>query len=121
MMIRTNEMTRGERRLIVRRRAGRSQREMAELHDVSLYFYRKMERDPRKGPPPDLLGGPLGAHERLFLLRRRAGLAVRDVAERMGVSPWWVTQMERGTAPVDRLAAWWAERRDGRCRGAGAA
>lgn len=121
--MRASDLTRGERRLIVRRRAGRSQREMAELYDVSLYFYRKMERDERSGPPPDLqmIGGPLTLREKLFLQRRREGLSIREVAESMGVSAWWVTQMERGSAPVDRLARWWNARGVSPCRGSGAA
>ena len=97
--------TLGERILIQRRRRHLSQRAVAKDYGVTLHLYRKWEWDKKK--PPDVILGELEPHEVFFLRRRRSGCSLTSFAEALGVSPWWLCQMEYGDAKIDRLAAYW--------------
>lgn len=104
VLIRTNDLTAGERVLIKRRRRNLSQAEAAQAENMSLHDWLQMENDESTGGPAI---GPLAVHEQCFMLRRRAGLTAAAVAKTIGVSRYWLSRMERGTAPVDTLAAHW--------------
>ena len=72
---------------------------------MSLHEWLNMEADGAKDGGPAV--GALEVHEQCFLLRRRAGETAAEVAEEMGVSRYWLSRMERGTAPVETLAIYW--------------
>ncbi len=56
---------------------------------------------------------PLGyaptLREKLIILRRRAKLTQAQLAEKMGVSRQWLSQMEQGHAAVEKLGEFWAK------------
>ena len=60
----------------------------------------------REAPAPRVAIGSLEFFEWAMVLRRRAGESVKDRAGRMGVTPWWLSQMELGEAPDGALRAW---------------
>ncbi len=93
-------------RLIERRRAEQSQREAAAVKEVSLYRFRRWESGDEAAPAVDL--GDLEPYEACFLRRRRAGVSLKDLADAMNVSRWWLCQMEYGRAGSDRLVEHWA-------------
>ena len=96
-----------ERLLIHRRRQGWDQQDAATYHDVSLYRYRAMEDGDGAAYVP--LGHSLEDYEACFLLRLREEMTQADLADEMGLSVWWVCQMERGDQPADALIEHWAE------------
>lgn len=102
------KLTAGERLLIERRRAGLNQSAMAERYGTGRKLYGAWERDECKCPnPPNV--GKLQNHEVVTLYRRRAGFSRARVAREVGVSAFWVTQMERGQQPCDRLLEYWEQ------------
>ena len=96
--------------LLARRRLGLSQREMAERLEVTMHVYRGLEKN--GGATLRQLGlaslGSLLEHERLLLRRLRSGRRALDVAAEMGVSAYWLSQMEKGKASTSSLAEYWA-------------
>ena len=102
-------LTAAERYLVERRRRGLSQSRMARLLGVTLWTYRTWEAGTAKPPLVPALHHLL-AHEVYFIMRRRAGMERAELARRLGLSEYYVTQMERGRAPVGRLAAYWGPR-----------
>lgn len=99
------DLTRGERVLLQRRRAGQSQRDAAEGHKVSLYCYRRWEVD--EDETPEVVLNNLLGFEACFFRRRRAGMSLKFLAEAMRVSRWWLCQMEHGRATTDQLIKYW--------------
>jgi len=125
-IVNLSNLTLGERLLLERRRREESQQQAARRLRVSRYRYRAWEGDEQCDEvPPRAPLRLLREHEACFLRRRRAGVSVAALARALGTSPWWLTQMERGRAPIARLRAHWAgiERkaprgpRFGRCDG----
>ncbi len=106
MLVKTSQLTRGERHLVKRRRTTESQVEAAERYGVSLYNYRQWETDTLKSPH-ELGLGKLRNFEACFITRRRSGLSASAVAKRVGVSRWWFCQMERGDVDATRLVSFW--------------
>jgi len=100
------KLTQGEILVIRRRRADISQTEAATRWSVGRKLYSKWELDEVKGPTVDLVT-PLELHERCFIKRRRAGKSRAEIARAVGVSEFWVTEMERGRRPCDRLVRYW--------------
>ncbi len=105
--MKTSDLTEGERLLVDRRRRDESQRDAAARLGVTLYRYRALESG--EADADAVAVGPLRPHERFFLLRRRHGISVGEIAAALGSSRWWVTQMEKGRAPAGLLEAYWAE------------
>lgn len=103
-------LTKGERLLLKRRRDEKSQRETADDHGVSLYLYRRWETDGDKIGSPSIEIGMLALHEICFIRRKHSGFALGDLAEKLGVSRWWLCKMEYGRANCDRLVAYWAQK-----------
>lgn len=99
--------TRGESLLLWRRRADLGQVAAAKLFEVSHDIYWQWETDRRTEGQPRKHLGQLKMHEVCFLLRRRAKVSQRKLAELMGITRLWVIQMEAGTAPVERLRNHW--------------
>ena len=105
--MRASDLTRGEKLLLVRRRAGKTQVHEARANGVSLHEYRAWEKDSGVYDIPQVGIGKVASHEVCFLARHRAGMTVASVAEEVGVCRWWCSQMERGTVCADRLLAYW--------------
>lgn len=103
-MLRAQELTPGERLFIARRRSKRTKAAAAAVLDVTLYRYSRWEDDLERAPRSALPSlGRLGWHEGAAISRRRAGVSLEQAARAVGVSPWWLSQIEGGQAPVDRL------------------
>lgn len=100
------KLTRGEILVIRRRRANVSQTDAAIRWGVGRKLYSKWELDEIQGPDVDLVE-PLEAWERAFIHRRRAGMSRATLARALGLSEFWITQMERGREPCDRLTEYW--------------
>lgn len=79
---------------------------MADDLGVTLYCYRRWEDDTADGDDVSL--GKLLPHEVCFILRRRAGMSLKDLADALGVSRWWACKMEYGRANVERLVDYWS-------------
>jgi DNA-binding XRE family transcriptional regulator len=95
-----------------------TQDDAARWFKVPRDLYKRWESGRYEGPW--VLLGSLELHEECYVLRRRARMSRRDLANAVGVSLTWVTQMERGRAPIDRLVTYWSqhqhESRSRRCR-----
>lgn len=104
-----HELTPGEALVLSRRRADMTQQEAADTFGASFDVYRSWEVGGVDCPKMQL--GFLLLHEQCFVLRRRAGLRIADVARATGLSNAWVGECERGEVPVsDQLVAWWRGR-----------
>ncbi len=108
-MLKTNDLTNGERLFLARRRAGQNTHARADELGVSFYRYNRWEKDEDTEGAPKPRLGPLRAHERSHVLRRRAGVSVQDFARVLDVSAWWLTQMEAGVVSPERLTAFWRD------------
>jgi DNA-binding XRE family transcriptional regulator len=117
-MITQRDLSTGERLRVARRREGQSIGEAAAKHGVSVYAYRAWETDQASDddPAPIVSLGTLAPYEAAFVLRWRADMTVVDLADEIGVSPWWLTQMEKGRAPFERLVDYWRRRHSGTWR-----
>ena len=104
-MLNANELTTGEKLLLQRRRKDLTAVQAAKRHKATLYRYLRWERD--QEPGPRIAVGKLAFHEKAFLLRRRGGHSVAAFAKKLGVSAWWLSQMEDGEAPDMRLRDHW--------------
>lgn len=100
------DLTSGEKLLLHRRREGMTAAAAAKARKTSLYRYARWESDLEAGPSVALWR--LAFYEKAFVLRRRAGMSVAELAKRFGITPWWLTQMESGQAPDGRLRDGWA-------------
>lgn len=100
-----------ERLIIRRRRLGNTQTQEAKRLGVSRYMYRKWELgDPHKEITFERKLSTLGIFEICFLLRRRKKMTVTQVAEEIGVSKTWVSDMELGTVFIGDLIKYWIAR-----------
>lgn len=105
------ELSYAERLVIWRRRKGMTQGIAAVFVGVCRNTYGRMERgeETRINPIiPDL--GKLCDNEHCFILRRRADWEQWRVARVMGVSRFWVNQMELGYADCGILVELWYAR-----------
>lgn len=111
------DLTKGERALIYRRREGMSQRQAAAHHGMTLYSYRQWENDTpldaeAAGYHQERLWPKLSLHrlepwEACFILRRRSGISLEELAKTIGVSRWWLCKMEYGRENANRLIEHW--------------
>lgn len=107
MLITTTQLTLGERWFIERRRCLLTQVEQASDMDIPLAAYRALEGGTLKFSMPKLKLGKLDPREACTIMRHRKGWSTQDLADRIRVSRYWITRMERGDAPVDTLVAYW--------------
>lgn len=107
-MLTAKDLTKGERLLLERRRAEETKPEAAARHGVSFYRYDRWERD-IDNEAPRVAVGVLEFREVSLIRGQRAGASVRDFAELVGVSPWWLTQIETGQVSDERIRSFWAE------------
>lgn len=109
-MLTTNELTVGERLRVARRREGLTQAQMAEDLGIPFNTYRRIEDDTETGwTLPSMPLGKLQEHEIYAVLRRRERMTLDDLADRVGLSKWWLCQIERGKVPAsEQLVDYWA-------------
>lgn len=106
-ILKTTDLTRGEKLYIKRKRLGLSQIEMSVDVGVIHSQYRAMEQDVEGSDPVYVTLGKLLECESYCVSRVRAGMNKTQLAKEIGVSIYWLRQMERGDAPIKRLAEYW--------------
>ena len=101
----------GETLRILRRRAGLTQAQEAEARSLPLTAYKDIEDDE---PTPWQITGvrklklsQLSDAEKCFIYRRRADMTLDDLARQSGFSKFTLCKMEKGSAPIASLLAWW--------------
>lgn len=108
MFLSTSQLTNGEKLFILRRRDGNTQAREAALRNLPLSAYKKLEGDEECAY--SLTAGKVGKlldYEACVAQRRRKGLSLDILAEKIGLTKWWLCQIERGKAPVDSLFRFW--------------
>lgn len=104
-----SDLSSGERLFLDRWRRGQGQRAAAKEYGVGLYTYRLWEEDKEAVTtdfdPPAI--GHMTEAEGYVIMRRRRGLGTIEAAEKIGVSRFWLREMEAGRAPIDRLREFW--------------
>lgn len=100
-------LTVGEIAQVNRRRMGKTQQEIAALHEVPQSTVSDWENGKAVVPPALLINPfPLTELEELRILRKQAGLTIQGAAEQLGLSHVTVIGMEKGTVngePLQRL------------------
>ena len=109
MLLSTKDLTRSEKLYLKRRRMGLTQVEMSVDYGVPLSEYRAMEDGTIGVIVPYVAIGTLKDTESYTIMRHRSGMSKTEVAERIGVSAYWLRQMENGAAPIKRLAEYWRQ------------
>lgn len=101
------EISLAESLLLWRRRVGRNQVEAAAYFGATVDHYRSWEAGEHPSKPPRLALGALRPYETCYLLRRRRGVTQESLAKAIGCTRLWVIRMEDGSAPCNRLVAYW--------------
>lgn len=104
-------LTLGERLLLRRRADQMTQREMADAFGIPLGTYRAWETD--AGDVPRVKGvsvSQLTLSELCYILRRRHGIRLQDVALALNRSISWVYAAEGGGPGVERVVDWLTRR-----------
>jgi DNA-binding XRE family transcriptional regulator len=109
------DLTEGEFLFTVRKRFGMTQAAFAEMLLTTRKEIIRAEQDQATQPlsldrDDVVCKKALEFHEQARILRRRAGMGRKELAERIGVSKWWLTQMESGVPGIcnARLLEYWA-------------
>lgn len=91
---------------IWRRRYDLSQEQAAQILGTTRDIYQLWERGTVQGPDPGITD--YKPHELCFILRKRyKQFTGGQIADSIGVSRQWVSQMERGAVSPERLVAYW--------------
>jgi transcriptional regulator with XRE-family HTH domain len=101
-------LTPGERLWLLRRRRRLTIDEAASEYKVSRWLYGRWETDQAEGPDPEL--DIVEPYEHYALLRRRAGMTQKDLAQLIGLSPRRISYMELGDYPYTHLMLFWEGR-----------
>jgi transcriptional regulator with XRE-family HTH domain len=99
------KLTKGERLVIWRRRLRYKQKEAAAYFAVTVDTYADWEKGRREDVPVIRLEPR--PFELCYVLRRRARMTQKALAAQLGMTRLWVIKMEEGSAPVERLRAYW--------------
>lgn len=100
-------LTRGEKLYLQRKRFRQNSADSAARHDVSVEQYRRWEIDAETGP--DVFLGGIELREHYAIMRRRMGLTLQDLADRMGCSINTVSRAESGNGPLTRVIEYWGD------------
>jgi len=103
-----NDLSRAEKLIIARRRAGLTLAAAARRHKTDVDTYRTWEQGGRGAPTPAV--GRVAEHEICFILRLRRELTLADLAPKLGVCRYWLHRMENGSAPAAQLVKYWSSR-----------
>jgi hypothetical protein len=106
-MLRSSQLTKGEKLYIHRKRLRFTQFQMAVRCGVCLAEYRSMELDEEGTTVGYHTIAPIKEREVYATLRRRQGITKSELAREIGVSAYWLGRMEEGAAPVATLAKFW--------------
>lgn len=114
-LVSSADLTRGEWLLLARRRRNWTQADAAKHWSVpvSAYVAWEMDRPSKTILPPSRAEPyefPLRLYERLFVMRRRAGITAPRLAAKIGCPRHYVELAERGRAHSARLEAYWRMR-----------
>ena len=105
------DLTLGERLIVGRRRKDLSQTDAATRCRVSLFRFRKWEDDVEEPKASALtklpVSGALKPGERCFLMRRRAGLSLKQVSTKTGITVNALSQIETGKHDAAELLRFW--------------
>lgn len=112
IMLTTRDLSAPERLLVDRRRKDLNQEKAASHWKVTPWTYRMWEEGKEDSSIPFPALGKLKHHESCVVLHRRSGLKRTELAKLVGVSGWWLTCMENGIVPVDRLVEFWHAREE---------
>lgn len=93
-MLKPDDLTRGERLLLDRRRRGVSQSDA--LDGVAKNVYRLWETDEVLDHAPLVEILEIHPHEQLLLIRRRRNMTQTQMAEQLGISLTWQKTLEAG-------------------------
>jgi len=113
---RAKSLTASEALYIDRRRRGMTQARYAKIHRTSVDKIHKWEaglvpkdRDGEEFPCPkvDITWSQLSVNEQCVIMRRRNRMSRTDLADALGVSQQWVSQMERGRQNAAKLVSYW--------------
>jgi DNA-binding Xre family transcriptional regulator len=107
-MLTTPQLNPSERLLIDRRRRGLTQTQASQAWGFTEWHFRMLEAGNRQSVCPRVRIGKLKPHESAFLMRRRKGIKRTELAKMIGISCWWLTQMERGQVNSKRLIEFWS-------------
>ena len=107
-MLTTPQLAPSERLITYRRRTGLTQTQASQEWGFTEWHYRMLEAGNRQSFCQRVWIGKLKPHESAFLMRRRYGYKRTDLAKMIGVSCWWLTQMERGRVNPKRLIEFWS-------------
>lgn len=75
---------------------------MAQRYGVTRKIYGRWERDQLEFRDPPSLGD-IDMHEEALILRRRSGKTQKEISGALGLSRHWISKMESGSVPCDRL------------------
>lgn len=98
-------LTSGETAIILRKRLGLTQHQMAERMGKGTETYARIERDELEIEPFPI--PRLESHEKCMIYRRRVGFPIKQVAEDLGLSRVWVSRMENGHVDCSNLVFYW--------------
>jgi DNA-binding XRE family transcriptional regulator len=113
-------LTNGERLMMARRRANKTQEEMRDSLGLSKLAYLRLEHDEEhvdwtKSLKETAALGPfirsidtIQLHERCHLSRLRQGMTQSALAKEVGCSKQWVQKMETAQQRCDTLLDFWA-------------
>ena len=110
MLLKSSNLTNGEKLFVSRRRAGYTQAEEADARDITLAAYRLVEAD-SPSAEFDIAAPAIGKlldYEACTILRRRDDLTLDEMSKRVGLSKFLLCQIERGKANPTTLVDFWA-------------
>lgn len=109
LSLKVSDLTDGEKLIIDRRRLGETQGDAAQRLGMPESSYCCAElNQPCAWDVPTPALGKLEQHEMCLIRRMRSGYSQAAIAKRVGVSRYWLCQMERGIEPCERLVGYWA-------------
>ena len=106
-MAKIADLTPGERLLIYRRRRDESQEQAARRLNITRNVYGRLERDCEDWQIHLPKMRELQIHEKCLLVRRRNRKTQEEIAAEIGVTRFWMNQMETGKGSCDCLAEFW--------------
>lgn len=103
------DLSRGERLFLLRRRLGETQAQTAKRHGLGLVTYSKMERFNLHFPGEIPKIETLADYEFCVIARRRKKVKQRDLTAELKVCKLWLVMMETGRISAEKLVKFWEE------------
>lgn len=99
------DITRGEWEAIKRRRAGLTQADVAAIDEVDRLVVVRREKNTEPHPQRGRI--MVTEPEWCFIMRLRKGMTQKAVGEALGLSSFWVREMEAGRQSWERLMSFY--------------